>query len=82
MLSHINVGSGHEVTIREVAEIIGRSVGYHGKVAFDASKPDGTPRKLLDSTRLNGLGWSAKTSLVEGLALAYEDYLKRTALQK
>ena len=76
MLSHINVGSGHDITIREVAEAIGRTIGYQGEISFDAGKPDGTPRKLMDSSRLKGLGWQAKTSLEEGLALAYKDFLK------
>lgn len=76
MLSHINVGFGSDVTIQELAEIIGQTVGYAGKVVFDASKPDGTPKKLMDSTRLNALGWKANVSLKEGLRLAYDDFLK------
>lgn len=82
MISHINVGSGGDITIREVAEAIGRTTGYQGEISFDTNKPDGTPRKLMDSSRLNGLGWQARTSLVDGLAVAYEDFLKRAALQQ
>lgn len=74
MQSHINVGSGREVTIRELADTIARVIGFHGTVAYDSTKPDGTPRKLMDSTRLNNLGWQAKVGLEEGLARAYEDF--------
>ena len=73
----VNVGSGIEVTIKELAEAIKEAVGYKGEVVFDPSKPDGTPRKLLDSSKLTALGWKAKTWLREGLELAYEDFLKR-----
>lgn len=79
MLSHINVGSGHDITIRELAETIARIVGYRGEITFDPGKPDGTPRKLMDSTRLNALGWHAKVDLEQGLAWAYDDFLKNHA---
>lgn len=75
MLSHINVGYGDDVTIRELAETVAKTVGYQGDIIFDPSKPDGTPRKLMDSTRLNALGWSPKVELTQGLCLAYEDFL-------
>ena len=75
MLSHINVGYGCDVTIKELAEAIGKTVGYQGEIAFDLSKPDGTPRKLMDSIRLNSLGWTAKVDLIKGLDLAYNDFL-------
>jgi GDP-L-fucose synthase len=75
MLSHINVGSGTDVTIRELAETIAHTVGYHGEIAFDPHQPDGTPRKLMDSSRLNALGWQAKIGLEQGLAMAYQDFL-------
>ncbi|HET7731196.1 MAG TPA: GDP-L-fucose synthase [Usitatibacter sp.] len=75
MLSHINVGTGVDVTIRELAETIGRVVGYRGRIAFDPTKPDGTPRKLMDVGRLNALGWKARVGLEEGLSLAYRDFL-------
>jgi GDP-L-fucose synthase len=81
MLSHINVGYGDDITIRELAETIGRTVGYHGQIVFDASKPDGTARKLMDSARLNALGWQAKTGLAEGLELAYADFLNNNTIR-
>ena len=77
MLSHINVGVGHDLTIAELAKTIGKVVGYEGKIEFDSSKPDGTPKKLMDSTRLNKLGWKAKVNLEDGLLLAYQDFLKK-----
>ena len=76
MLSHINVGCGQDISIRELAETVARVIGYSGRIAFDAGKPDGTPRKLMDSSRLNALGWQARVGLEEGLALAYQDFLK------
>ncbi len=75
MLSHINVGFGDDVSIRETAELVAKTVGYEGKLVLDASKPDGAPRKLMDSARLNALGWKAQTDLANGLKLAYEDFL-------
>ncbi|RHX86307.1 GDP-L-fucose synthase family protein [Leptospira stimsonii] len=71
----INVGSGEEVSIRELAEIVKEVVGFAGEIVLDSSKPDGTPRKLLDSTKLHSLGWRAKTSLSEGIKVAYADFL-------
>ena len=78
ILSHINVGSGHDITIRELAELIGKTVEYPGEITFDPGRPDGTPRKLMDSSQLNALGWRATTELAEGLRLAYADFLKNT----
>ncbi len=75
MLSHINVGFGSDVTIRALTEIISEVVGYQGLISFDPAKPDGTPRKLMDSGRLNSLGWHAKVNLKDGLTMAYQDYL-------
>jgi GDP-L-fucose synthase len=75
MQSHINVGYGSDVTIAEAARTIARVVGYSGDITFDTSKPDGTPRKLMDSHRLNALGWQAKVNLTEGLTAAYQDFL-------
>jgi GDP-L-fucose synthase len=72
----INIGSGHDQTIQELAERVAEVVGFKGKLAFDTSKPDGTPRKLLDSSKLASLGWTAKTSLLEGLRNAYRDFLE------
>jgi GDP-L-fucose synthase len=71
----INVGSGMEVSIRELAIAIQKVVGYTGEIVLDASKPDGSPRKLLDTTRLQSLGWKPKTSLESGLELAYQDFV-------
>lgn len=76
MVSHLNVGSGQDVSIRELAEAIGKTVGYEGNITFDTTKPDGTPRKLMDSSRLNALGWQARVSLEDGLARAYQDFLQ------
>ncbi|PBB11893.1 GDP-fucose synthetase [Mesorhizobium loti] len=72
----INVGVGEDVTIREVAELVKAAVGWEGNLVFDTTKPDGTPRKLLDVTRMRGLGWKAKTSLGAGLRAMYEDFLR------
>lgn len=72
-LSHINVGYGSDVTIAELAQTVARVVGYKGRVTFDTSKPDGAPRKWMDSGRLNRLGWQARIDLERGLALAYQD---------
>lgn len=77
MQSHINVGFGSDVTIAELAKAVGEAVGYEGRISFDASKPDGSPRKWMDSGRLNHLGWNAKIGLDEGLRMAYEDMLSR-----
>jgi GDP-L-fucose synthase len=73
---YFNVGVGEDVTIRELTEVIMEVVGYRGRVVFDATKPDGTPQKLLSVERLKALGWSAKTGLREGIALAYADFLR------
>jgi len=75
MLSHINVGTGVDCTIRELAETVARVTGFNGRLAFDASKPDGTPRKLMDVSRLAALGWTASISLEEGLRDAYAWFL-------
>lgn len=73
----INVGVGEDITIRELAEVIREVVGYTGKIVFDPSKPDGTPRKLLDVSRLHALGWKAKIPLREGLEQTYRWYVER-----
>ncbi|MBC8206026.1 MAG: GDP-L-fucose synthase [Kiritimatiellales bacterium] len=75
--SHINVGSGKEVTIKELAETVKEVIGFEGELAWDSTKPDGTPRKLMDSSRINALGWTPKVSLKEGIAKAYADFLTR-----
>ncbi|WP_336175303.1 GDP-L-fucose synthase [Acinetobacter ursingii] len=75
MLSHINVGTGVDCTIRELAETVAKVTGFKGKLSFDATKPDGTPRKLMDVSRLEQLGWKASINLEEGLQDAYQWYL-------
>lgn len=73
----INIGMGEDVTIRELAELAARVVGFYGNLLFDAGKPDGTPRKLLDVSRLHALGWRHRTGLEEGIGKAYQWYLER-----
>ena len=73
----LNVGTGIEVSIGEFARLVGEVVGYRGTLQFDTSRPDGTPRKLLDVSKLNALGWRAKTPLRDGLQAAYADFLAR-----
>jgi GDP-L-fucose synthase len=77
MQSHINVGFGSDITIYELAHSVGKAVGYGGKITFDATKPDGAPRKWMDSTRLNSLGWTAQYNLAQGLELAYTAYQEK-----
>ena len=79
MQSHINVGCGQDVSIAEVAQLIGQVIGYQGAIDFDTSKPDGSPRKLMDSSRINSLGWQARVALQDGLQRAYKDFLKNHA---
>ena len=75
MLSHINIGTGIDCSIRELVTIIAKVIGYKGKISFDTSKPDGTPRKLLDVSKLKSLGWEYKFSLEEGIRRTYEWFL-------
>ena len=77
----INIGVGTDVTIRELAELIKETVGFEGNLEFDITKPDGTPKKLLDVSRLNKLGWKAKISLKEGLKISYEDFLNNLCVR-
>ncbi len=79
MQSHINVGCGQDVTIAALAQTVGKAVGYEGRITFDITKPDGAPRKWMDTSRLNGLGWQARVGLEEGLAWAYEDFQEQVA---
>lgn len=74
---HLNVGTGEDVTIKELAEVVKAIVGLNGEIVFDTSKPDGTPRKLMDVTRLKELGWRPQIDLSAGIALAYEDFKRR-----
>ena len=73
-----NVGTGEDVTIKELAETVMKVVGFEGNIVFDISKPDGTPRKLLNVQKLKNLGWQAQTPLCEGIAKAYADFLIKT----
>jgi GDP-L-fucose synthase len=76
---HINCGAGFDVTIRELAETVGRVVGFEGKLVFDTSKPDGTPRKIMDSSRMRALGWRPEISFEAGIASTYHWYLENLA---
>ncbi|MCC6684444.1 MAG: GDP-L-fucose synthase [Bacteroidia bacterium] len=73
----VNIGSGEDISIKELAELIKHIIGFNGELVFDTSKPDGTPRKLMDVTRLKQLGWTYTTSLENGIQQAYDDFLKR-----
>lgn len=79
MQTHINVGTGVDTTIGDLAQLIGKVVGFNGRISFDTSKPDGTPRKLLDVSKLKSLGWAAQVSLEQGLKATYADYAKGLA---
>ncbi|MNJ72232.1 GDP-L-fucose synthase [compost metagenome] len=76
MLSHINVGTGVDCTIRELAQTLAKVTGFSGRVVFDTSKPDGAPRKLLDVQRIQSLGWKARITLEDGLRDAYRWYVE------
>jgi GDP-L-fucose synthase len=73
---HINCGAGYEVSISDLAAIVARVVGFNGKIVFDKTKPDGTPRKLMDSSRITALGWAPEISLEDGIASTYGWYLQ------
>ena len=73
---HINCGAGSEVSIRQLAEIVARVVGFTGKIVFDTTKPDGTPRKLMDSSRMAAMGWVPQISLEDGIRTTYRWYLE------
>lgn len=75
-ISHLNIGTGSDLTIAELANIISDVVGYNGKIEYDTSKPDGTPRKLMDVSRINSLGWKYKTELKDGIVKTYNWYLE------
>ena len=75
----LNIGTGKEVSIEEFARLVADIVGYRGKLVFDANRPDGPPRKLLDISKISALGWMAKTPLREGLQATYNDFLARGA---
>jgi len=76
-ISHLNIGTGKDLTINELAQLIAEIIGFKGKIIHDSSKPDGTPRKLLDVSRLNSLGWKYKTELRDGIVKTYEHFKKK-----
>ena len=76
MNSHVNIGYGSDISIKELANLIKEIVGYSGKIQYDSTKPDGTPKKLLDSSRINDLGWRAEINLEDGLKETYNDFKK------
>ena len=76
-ISHLNIGTGKDLTINELAKLIAEIIGFKGKIIHDSSKPDGTPRKLLDVSRLNSLGWKYKTELRDGIEKTYEHFKKK-----
>lgn len=79
MLSHINIGSGTEITIADLARMMAEIIGFKGKIVFDSTKPDGTPRKLMDSSRLSAMGWRAKTPLYKGISDTYTWFMSNVA---
>jgi len=76
----VNIGTGEDLSIKELAELVKQIVGFTGEIKFDTSKPDGTPRKLMDVTKLTNAGWKYHTTLAEGIALAYQDFLSKEPL--
>lgn len=81
MQSHLNVGYGSDIAIAELAQEVAKAIGYTGKIVYDAAKPDGSPKKLMSSERLNTLGWKPSVSLEAGLILAYEDFCRSQNIQ-
>jgi GDP-L-fucose synthase len=79
-LDHVNIGSGIDFEIREIAQLIAEVVGYRGRFTFDTNKPDGMPRKLMDGTRLAAMGWQASIDMRRGIELAYDWYLKHAGV--
>ena len=82
MLSHINIGCGSDVSIAELASLVAKVAGFTGRITFDSTKPDGAPRKLIDTSRLASLGWKPRVDLAQGLSLAYADFLANAAALK
>ena len=80
--SHINIGYGDDITIAELANLIAQTIGYDGDINFDSNKPDGAPRKLMDSSLLKNLGWQPQTTLQRGLQLAYDDFIKNSNIPR
>jgi GDP-L-fucose synthase len=79
--SLVNIGTGEDLSIADLAQMVKEVTGYEGSIEFDSTKPDGTPRKLMDVSKLHSLGWQHKTNLREGLQFAYEDFLKNSVPQ-
>jgi nucleoside-diphosphate-sugar epimerase len=79
MLSHVNVGSGTDISILDLARLVARVTKFEGEIVTDTTKPDGTPRKLMDVSRLRELGWEAQISLEEGIAATYQWFLSNSA---
>ncbi|MBP9123758.1 MAG: GDP-L-fucose synthase, partial [Ignavibacteriaceae bacterium] len=77
-ITHLNVGTGEDLMISELATLIAQITGFKGKIEYDTTKPDGTPRKIMDVSRINNLGWKHKTSLEEGIKLTYNWYKERS----
>jgi len=75
-ITHLNVGTGKDISIADLASLIAQITEFNGKIVYDASKPDGTPRKLMDVTRINSLGWKYKTELSEGITKTYQWFVK------
>ena len=75
----INIGTGEDISIKDLALLIKKIIGYNGEIQFDATKPDGTPRKLMDVSKLHSKGWKHTIELEEGIKLAYQDFLKNKA---
>jgi GDP-L-fucose synthase len=75
----VNIGVGEDISIADLARLVGEAVGYQGEIVYDASKPDGTPRKLVDTTKINGLGWRARISLQDGIKSTYRWFLENEA---
>jgi GDP-L-fucose synthase len=83
MLNHdgseiVNVGTGEDISIQDLSHLIKEIIDFSGEIVYDSSKPDGTPRKLLDVSKLHSLGWKHKTSLVDGIKKTYDDFIRRT----
>ena len=73
---HVNIGTGEEITIKELAEVIRKVVGFKGNIRFNASMPDGTPRKLTNINKIKNMGWKAKVNLYDGITVTYQNYIK------
>ena len=80
--SHLNVGTGTDITIKELAKVVSSIVGYEGNIIWDSSKPDGTPRKLLDVSKMNKMGWTANTELKEGIKFTLDSYIQQVYKNK